>query len=59
MLVLFYICYKSKIEQTTWNDNSGIHVLHNFQCTFSAAIYCICDLYKIILYGHDDILKII
>ena len=42
---IFYICYKSKKEHTTWNDNSGMRVLHNFQCTFSAAIYCICDLY--------------
>ena len=22
-----------------------MRVVHNFQCTFSAAIYCICDLY--------------
>ena len=34
MFVMFYICYKSKKEHTTWNDNSGMRVLHNFQCTF-------------------------
>ena len=27
----------------------GMRVLHNFQCTFSAAIYCICDLYLILM----------
>ena len=36
-----------------------MRVLHNFLCTFSAAIYCICDLYLILIYGHDDSLKII
>ena len=56
---MFYICYKSKKEHTTWNDNSGMRVFHNFQCTFSAAIYCICDKYQIVIYGHDDSLKII
>ena len=30
MFVMFYICYKSKKEYTTWNDNSGMRVLHNF-----------------------------
>ena len=45
MFVMFYICYKSKKEHATWNDNSGMRVLNNFQYTFSAAIYCICDLY--------------
>ena len=57
MFVMFYICYKSKKEHTTWNDNSGMRVLHNFQCTFYAAIYCICVLYLILIYGHDDSLK--
>ena len=56
---MFYIFYKSKKEHTTWNGNSGMRVLHNFQFTFSAAIYCICDLYSILIYGHDDSLKII
>ena len=59
MIVMFYIFYKSKKEHTTWNGNSGMRVLHTFQCTFSAAIYCICDLYLILIYGHDDSLKII
>ena len=31
MFVMFYICYKSKKEHTTWNDNSWMRVLHNFQ----------------------------
>ena len=45
MFVMFYICYKSKKEHATLNDNSGMRVFNNFQCTFSAAIFCICDLY--------------
>ena len=28
MFVMFYICYISKKEHTTWNDNSGMRVLH-------------------------------
>ena len=30
MIVMIYICYKSKKEHTTWNDNSGMRVLHIF-----------------------------
>ena len=26
MFVMFYICYKSKKEHTTWKDNSGMRV---------------------------------
>ena len=37
--------------------NLGMRVLHNFQCIFSAAIYCFCDLYLILIYGHGDSLK--
>ena len=33
--------------------------LHNIQCTLSAAIYFICDLYYILIYGHGDSFKII
>ena len=50
---MFYICYKSKKEHTTWNA-----CIAQF-CTFSAAIYCICNLYLILIYRHDDSLKII
>ena len=52
-------CYnliKTNKEPTTLNDNSGKRVLQNFQCTFSAALYCICDRYLIITCGHDDCL---
>ena len=59
MVIMFYICYKSMKEHTIWIDNSVLRVLNTFQCTFSAAIYCICDLYLILIYGHDDSLKII
>ena len=59
MFVMFYICYKSKKEHTTWNDNSGMRVLHNFQCTctFSAAIYCICDWCKFLYMDMTIALK--
>ena len=59
MFVMFYICYKSKKTHTMWNDISAMRVLNILQCTLSAAIYCICDLYWILIYGHDDRLKII
>ena len=32
MFVMFYICYKSKKEHTTWNDNSGMRVFQ--ECVY-------------------------
>ena len=34
MFVMFYICYKSKKEHTTWNDNSWMRALHKFSVHF-------------------------
>ena len=57
MFVMYYICYKSKKEHTTWNDNSGMRVLRKFQCTFSAAIDCICDFTKFLYMDMSIALK--
>ena len=57
MFAMFHICYKSMKEHTTWNGNSGMCVLHNFQCTFSAAIYCICAYTKFLYMNMTIALK--
>ena len=51
---MFYICYKSKKEHTT-----EMTIQECVFYTIFSVIYCICDLYQILIYGHDDSLKII